>query len=235
MSIKYDKDFFIFQTPNFKNGSRLNDAGHGLYTLLSDIFNDAKKKSYFYENVTDIIVTSQDRIKRNANHSGGKAIDITVYPLYMNVWLFNELRAYANTVYLSSFNRHIHFDLREEGLEGVEVLKKNGGIFLPEKSIDAADYEIAIIPIAPIVNNILIWYEAFKKPALMASLYISLNNPFIASKKAGQKLNAEAKEFYNETIKPGIDKIYLIGGALLAFMLLKNSGGRDVVIYKEKH
>jgi hypothetical protein len=234
MSVKYDKDFFMFKNKTFMNGQRLNDAGHGFYNLLADILSDSENKSFFYNNVTEIVVTSQDRTKRNSNHSGGKAIDLTVYPLALNVWLFNELREYANTVYLSSFNRHIHFDLREEGLEGIEVLRKNGQNFFPTASIDAADFEIAIIPITPIINNVLIWYEVYKKPSLMASLYISLNNPIRSAKKLGQKLNAEGKEFYNDTIKPGIDKFLWIGGGILAFLLLKDSGGKTIVIQKDR-
>lgn len=236
MSIKYDKDFCIFKNQTFQNWTRLNDAGLLLLQILTDILKDESKKADFYLNVKEIYVTSQDRTKRNSNHNNGNAIDLTLYPLGMNLWLFKELRHYKYTVYVSSFNRHIHFDRRAEGLSGVEVLHKNNKDYYPKMSLaDPLDYSIRIEAPERMQNYLYKWYEAYKLNNLKFDIWTAINSPFIGSKKLIQQTDAVLEKFYNENLKPGIDKIYLIGGVALAFMLLKNSGGKSVVIYKEKH
>ncbi len=234
MPVKYDKDFFIFQNKTFKNWSRLNDAGLMLLKVLTDMFQDEVKKADFYNNVSDIVVTSQDRTKRNSNHRNGQAIDITVYPLGLNLWLFKELREYKQTVYVSSFNRHIHFDLREEGLSGVEVLTQNGRDFFPKSSIDASDYSIRIEAPERIQNYLYKWYEAYKLSNLKADIWTSINSPFTGTKKLIQNTQFEAEKWYKENIEPGLDKFLIFGGVVLAYLLLKDSGGKTIVIHKER-
>jgi len=235
MSIKYDKGFYIFQRKTFKNWEKLNDAGLTLLEILTDIMQDIGKKQDFYENVTDIFVTSQDRQKRNKNHNSGNAIDITVYPAGMNVWLFKELSSYANTIYISSHNKHLHFDLRQDGLYGVEVLEKNGQLFYPGRLLTDAEYEQYEIKIKPIETHMkLIFekYEVFKLNNLKTGILMWLANPFVNAKKIYQRGKAIEKEIWNETFPDDNKILWYIGGGLLAFLFLK--GGDKVVIYKDK-
>ncbi len=123
--------FYIFEGGQFRNSGFLNQAG---FTLLNCLIvlskNDPEFLKDFMGSVKKILVTSQDR--GSGQHIDGYAIDITVYPLGLNLWLYTRLRdAFKYTVYISSHNRHIHFDLREESLFGMEMVERYGKKILP--------------------------------------------------------------------------------------------------------
>lgn len=205
MRISQKAGFFVYQNKDVKNFNLLNDAGLVLMGVLRDMFRNPKTAEKFYNNVDSIIVTSQDRSTRNNNHSNGNAIDITVYPAGMHLWLFNELRAYKYTVYISGFNRHIHFDLREEGRSGVEVLRKPGTFedVYPKSGVMSADgYNIRIEAPERIQSYLLKFYEVYKLKDLKLEILAGLNNPFVGIRKTIQYNKYKVDEFIQKELIP---------------------------------
>jgi uncharacterized membrane protein YuzA (DUF378 family) len=238
MSVKYDKDFLIFENGTFKNWDKLNDAGIKLLNVLRDLFTDLSVQDKFYRNVKYIYVNSQDRTKRNNNHSNGQAIDIQVQPLGLNLWLFDKLRQYKYTCYISSFNRHIHFDLREKGFSGVEALKKPGATlntFPPAGVIFNADgYNIDILDPAGLQTYLYKYYEAWKLSDLKVEIWAGLNSPFIGVKKVVQNTTGELKEWADQNL-PDLDMIlYILYGiaGLVVLSILKDNN-KKIYMVKE--
>lgn len=200
----------MFKNPQFINGDKLNQAGQGLYSLIVDICNDPEKKQDFYNNVKGIYVTSQDRPDSNS-HVNGMAIDIYLEPAGMNLWLFNELRKYSNTIYISGHNKHLHFDLREEGLTGIEI-KPDGK-------------NIKIYPVSPYANYLFGYYEGHKLTDFKIKLLTALSMPFSGWTKIGQKARYETEKVYEEKIKPIFNKIIIgvvaVGGIIIYSKLKK--------------
>lgn len=88
--------------------------------------NSTLAKLFLAEN-TEIHITSQDR--GIEPHTNGKAVDITCYPFYMNIYLATILASMPTcTVYISTYNFHIHSDNRKSGsvFPKCEVLYRNG-------------------------------------------------------------------------------------------------------------
>lgn len=235
MAVSYKKDFFIFQGKYFKNWNMLNDAGYALLLVIRDICSDPVKAAKWYNNIDSIVVTSQDRTERNDNHSNGQAIDITVYPLGMNLWVFKELREYKYTVYVSSFNRHIHFDLREAGLSGVEVLRAPGALLdtYPKgnTSITAKGYNIRIEAPERMQTYLYKWYEAWKLKDLKAEIWGAINSPFVGTKKAIQFSEAKTEEWIKENI-PALSWLPWAFGGIVALIILSKMNDKKYIVVK---
>lgn len=208
MLVKYDKDFFIYKGKKFQNWKRLNDSGYLLLDTLKDILKDKENASEFYENCQEIVVTSQDRTKLNKNHNSGKAIDFCLYPLGMNLWLYLKLLEYKTTVYISSINRHLHFDSRDEGRAGVEIEKPG------QEYPDIGEVEFSMIKISEM-------YELFKLPNLKAKIIFDFSNPFTTGKKIIQRGSSIEKDIWNNTF-PDDDSIswwWIVAGVGVAYIM----------------
>lgn len=194
--VSYEKDFYIFAGGQWQNFHKLNDAGRCLVEVIADIINqDRSTAAEFFENVEKIYITSQDRTTRNSNHNGGSAIDFIIYPYGVMVWLFLKLWQYKFTCYISTYNRHIHFDLREEGRAGVECIKKSGdlGYTFPgwNEVMSADGYEIVIDDAVRFQSRLMRYYYVYQLDNLKTKIFAGLNSPFMGIKKNFQYIRSK--------------------------------------------
>ena len=150
--------FKLYDKGGFGNLTLLNSAGLALVECLKKLFSS---NSEFYDIFidADIYVTSVNRPE--GDHATGHAIDITCskYPYVPLLYAFLQSAYPKNTIFLSSYNRHIHFTDIMKGRHGVEVMKKKDGVYLPTnyKSVNW-NGSVSILPETQYGYWILYWY-----------------------------------------------------------------------------
>lgn len=111
--------FPIYQKGLWRNIKQLNSAGVMFVQTINTLLlipafqSDFKKFDSIWVNQLD--------------HQGlpYSAIDITVGAAINNIILWDWLKNSRYTSFISSYNQHIHFDLRTDGNHGIEVLHRN--------------------------------------------------------------------------------------------------------------
>lgn len=224
-----------------------------IFKFFSNSSNDAEAFEYF-EDIEQLNVVSQERTWSVA-HKLGKAVDITIYPLYLLPAFFCFLHRYAPyNIYLSLHNRHIHLDEyydrpkgKVQGRKGVELLYIKKRLAHPirdvlEKGIQydhknknheiGVDYidETRSGPGPAFWRDIIV--EFYNIPLLSISLINSLYYRY--------NLLSWLKEYYPDKNKKALDwkdkkddnsslsTFIIIAGGIAGFFILKNLfGGKE--------
>ena len=222
MSVSTEKNFYVYQDRKFINLNKLNSSGRVLMFIIADMLKNPEIASEFV-NIKEILVTSQDREKRNNIHRDGYAIDVTLYPLGMNLWLIDQLSRYDFTSYISSYNKHIHFDLRTlaVGGYGAEVLVKNDRRVFPEKDqiLTADGYEIMIDRISKYIEYLSVFYKIYELENLKIKIVYRLSNPFSGWRKGIKDLFTNGKQTLSE-LGDDLKKIMIGAGTVIAGILI---------------
>lgn len=235
MTPSSDKDFYIYQNKKFINLDRLNTAGQFLGAIIRDLVVSDEDRAEFME-IESIYVTSQDRTKRNSIHQKGYAIDFVVFPYGMNLWFIEKLSHYKYTAYISTYNHHIHFDLRNQGINsfGAEVLLKNGGYYFPpvNEAFTADDGEITVVRLTKFVEYLIGYYQLHKLENNKLKIISRITNPYTGVRKAISDVTEKGKQvvinIWDNT------KIILLIAGIAGLGILLNKNKQEKIYYVEK-
>lgn len=167
---------------------------------------DKNFEDWFLNEIESIYVTSMYRPHSGSSYhnSPHNAVDIVIYPWYLNLYLYIVIRKYfpKQNIFISSYNHHLHFDNRKKEYSGIEILKQKstGKILLPKNSNNYIRYtpskHYIDIYRGDNANTYQQWmfsyYEISKTPFFSSIEKFIKNNFFVLTAKEQKEKNLSA-------------------------------------------